>query len=498
MTNPVRRGPESGSPRPDDGYGKVSGLETGLAWWRTVSSARVLTALLAALALTMISTSISADSFDDSPPAWEPLLWGGRVSHPGTGTVVPLRETGGDPALPSADAPARPGPPEAGRGTVDPQGPGADPGARDGDSMAKIIPPVFTCPAGPSALVASAEAPGFYCAIPYRSLVLRNVPPLYSSPRLPGEGVWQSKGMPTAENGLPLVYKTSYRPSVDFPNAVVHMLLFDMKQISVRLYIGSTEPGASQALSQVEPENLASLLAITNGLWKLRHSGGGGVVFRGTLLKEMTPGLATIVIFKNGRVDILEWDDGIPVSDVSDARQLKHLIVNEGRVVTSVVKNGKEVDAEIGMGALLNEAQPTFGSYWGFPFGGGTILNHTSGPEWFIATRSAFGIRPDGNLVFAVGHHIGTKDLAKALVLAGCVRAIHGDANPGNVLGNLYRTDAQGAIVNVEALSPKQGDETLKRYVNGSYTSDFFAFFRRDPEEASPGRTASSILKTLF
>jgi len=62
-------------------------------------------------------------------------------------------------------------------------------------------------------------------------------------------------------------------------------------------------------------------------------------------------------------------------------------------------------------------------------------MNFTSGDLWFLATRSAFGIRPDGNLVFAVGHHIGTMDLAKALALAGCVRGIHGDANPGNCFG---------------------------------------------------------------
>ena len=34
---------------------------------------------------------------------------------------------------------------------------------------------------------------------------------------------------------------------------------------------------------------------------------------------------------------------------------------------------------------------------------------------WYVAHRSAYGIRKDGNLVFAIGHHIGTKDLAKVL-----------------------------------------------------------------------------------
>jgi hypothetical protein len=110
---------------------------------------------------------------------------------------------------------------------------------------------------------------------------------------------------------------------------------------------------------------------------------------------------------------------------------------------------------------------------------GNLVLNPTFGPEWFIATRSAFGIRPDGNLVFAAGHHISTKDLAKALVLAGCVRAIHGDANPHNVLGNLYYTDRSGNIVDMEKLSPEQRSSGLKRYIGSAYPSDFFAFFRK-------------------
>ncbi|MGB9618685.1 MAG: hypothetical protein ACPL7J_15300, partial [Desulfomonilaceae bacterium] len=81
---------------------------------------------------------------------------------------------------------------------------------------------------------------------------------------------------------------------------------------------------------------------------------------------------------------------------------------------------------------------------------------------------------------FAVGHHISTKDLAKALVLAGCQRAIHGDANPHNVVGNIYFPDGNGRFARKEKLSPDQKTYTLDRYVDRSYTSDFFAFFRRD------------------
>ncbi len=335
------------------------------------------------------------------------------------------------------------------------------------------LPEFFSEPASVT-LMTGYDFPQPLTKNPFRSLHLRNIPPLYTTPKLAGEGAWQSKELPSTGNGWPSCYTTSYRPSVRFPNAIVHMLLLDMKQMSMRLYIGSGEPGAREALSQVEPENKANLLAITNALWKAKHSGGGGAVFRGKVINALVPGIATIVVYKDDRVDIVEWDDSIPVSEVFDARQLKHLIVNDGRVVESVVKNGQRTDAEIGMGMLLDEEQPVFRG-WAGP----SQVNTTSGDYWYIATRSAFGIRPDGNLVFAAGHHISTKDLAKALALAGCVRAIHADANPDNVLGNLYFTDKEGKLVRKTKLSPEQRDETLNRYLDRSYTSDFFAFYRK-------------------
>jgi hypothetical protein len=144
------------------------------------------------------------------------------------------------------------------------------------------------------------------------------------------------------------------------------------------------------------------------------------------------------------------------------------------------------LSAEIGLGSLLNEERPVIEVPAGSPQEKPTSkLNFTSGDLWFLATRSAFGIRPDGNLVFAVGHHISTCDLAQALVLAGCVRAIHGDANPGNCVGVLYSSDGNGKIVDRVRLSPQQDKSTLDRYVKGSYPKDFFAFFRRPGQPSS-------------
>src|SRR5208283_1477397 len=41
----------------------------------------------------------------------------------------------------------------------------------------------------------------------------RDIPPLYTSPKLDGEGVWTAEDMPKSSDGPPLIYKTVYRPS---------------------------------------------------------------------------------------------------------------------------------------------------------------------------------------------------------------------------------------------------------------------------------------------
>ena len=316
------------------------------------------------------------------------------------------------------------------------------------------------------------------------SVSLRNIPPLYTSPKMPGEGIWKPIHLSAGSNQPPIMYSTFYRPSSSFPNSIVYMVLFDMKRISMRLYLGSAEPYRKKSSSRIEDENQERLLAVTNALWQTRHAGKGGLILQGEVLKKPVSGVASLVVYKNESVDILEWNDQIPISDVQDVRQLKHLIVTDGKVVTSRLKRGKTVSAEIGLGSLLNEDRPTIkvppkkqGKKPTYK------LNLTSGNLWFIATRSAFGVREDGNLVFAVGHHISTCDLAKALVLAGCVRAIHGDANPGNAVGVIYYRNKTGKIIRKVRLSPLQHKCTVNRYLKRSYPKDFFAFFRRQPDQ---------------
>lgn len=444
--------------------------EPAMSVWPPIRLLAVVLALAALMLFCSLQLGV-ADSFEDSPPSWEPLLWGGPITQSRPRVTAPRgKEREETPAAFSQEQ----------RETGSPAGE-----LLDLEKASRLVIPEFSTPGSLLSLPPIAfEAPEVYQRMPYRALSLKNIAPLYTSPVLPGEGVWDWKGMPTAEDGWPTLYRTSYRPSIEYPNAIVHMLLFDMKHLSMKLYVGSSEPGGSERTAKIEPDARGRLVAITNALWKLRHSGNAGSVHQGMVIRDLVPGVATLVVYKDGSVDILEWSTTIPVSLVSDAKQLRHLIVKDGKVVHSIIQGGREADSEIGLGYLLAEEQPgAQPGFWGGYWNPGPV--HTSGADWFIATRSAFGVRPDGNLVFAAGYHISTKDLAKALVLAGCVRAIHADANPFNVLGNLYFVDQVGNLYKKAKLAPEQNGHSLNRYVGNSYTSDFFAFFIKRLGEGS-------------
>jgi hypothetical protein len=316
---------------------------------------------------------------------------------------------------------------------------------------------------------------------PFDLIYLENIKPLYTDPKMVGEGVWESATSPRDSRGLPIVYKTFYRPSVEFPNAIAYMMVIDMRKVEMRYYVGTQEPAAPAALSKIPDKMEPRIMAITNAMWQQRHSRGAGAIFRGKTLYPMKKGMATLIIYKDGSVDIQEWSSDIPVKMVQDARQLRHLIVKNGMVVQRVVKGKKIEDAEIGLGFLLGRGSK----------------NIDGKRQWYAADRSAFGIRKDGNLVFAIGHHIGTKDLAKCLVLAGCQRAIHGDANPANIVGNLYLRDGSGQLLRRARLSPEQSKYSVVRY-DKKYAKDFFGFFHRWPSYAPTYAGQRSDPKTRY
>ena len=103
---------------------------------------------------------------------------------------------------------------------------------------------------------------------------LKDIPPLYTSPKIDGEGIWVSADTPVSGDGKPLIYKTVYRPSVEFPNTVVYMAVFDMSRLKPRLFIGRAEPGIYKVSNAPPVAPLSKIVAITNAMWMQQHSKG--------------------------------------------------------------------------------------------------------------------------------------------------------------------------------------------------------------------------------
>ena len=137
--------------------------------------------------------------------------------------------------------------------------------------------------------------------------------------------------------------------------------------------------------------------------------GAGGFMEGGRVGWRLRPGVASVVIYRDGSADIGTWRLGIPEPGrpVAAVRQNLHLLINAGRVPANVDRCIK--------------------ACWGDPL-----------HEQPIVARSGLGITADGQLVWAAGHDLSVRALAEALLTAGVVRAMELDINPEWVGGYIY------------------------------------------------------------
>ena len=138
------------------------------------------------------------------------------------------------------------------------------------------------------------------------------------------------------------------------------------------------------------------IVATFNSGFKLADSGGGFAIGRHTYA-PMKRGMATILRYTNGRMNIVGWTGGTDVpSNVLYARQNLPLIVDGGRPNPNL-SDGPE---------------------WGATLGNAIQV-------W----RSAVGIDARGNLLYAAGNDQTVGSLATIMIHAGAVRAMEMDIN---------------------------------------------------------------------
>ena len=259
-------------------------------------------------------------------------------------------------------------------------------------------------------------------------------------PALPGEGVWR----PTFATGgsRPPVLIASFRPDPNYPQLVAGVAWIDRTRTSTVLYPGVSEPAVN--LPSRGPEEVPSLLrhrlvATFNSGFKLSDS-SGGFAYQGHTYAPLQNGMATIVRYTSGKVNLISWSTGPSApANLVYARQNLPLIVNHA------APNPNLSD----------------GPQWGATLGNAVRV-------W----RSAVGVDRHGNLIYGAANDQTVGSLAAVMIRAGSVRAMELDINSEWTSFITYRFPGAGNPVN---LSPDM-QRSPDRYLSPD-DRDFFAVY---------------------
>jgi Phosphodiester glycosidase len=271
-------------------------------------------------------------------------------------------------------------------------------------------------------------------------------PPLKSmaGKPLPGEGVWRVLG---TVNGKPAIYGTYLRPSSIYTSYVAGIAAMNQSLLRFELRPGVEDPGpgAWRAQPYIPPGTRRGLLATFNGGFKIDVS-GGGFYLNGVTKGTLTPGVASVVYYRNGHIAIGLWDRTVRMTpDVVGVRQNLHLIVEQGQVPSSVDYNVE--------------------TSWGATLGGG-----------YYVWRSGIGIARDGRVIFVYGPALDVRELAELLKRAGAVTAMQLDINPEWMSFMYYLHDLRANPQPVNLLPDQQ--QPAGRYYSLS-SRDFTAVYAR-------------------
>jgi Phosphodiester glycosidase len=269
-----------------------------------------------------------------------------------------------------------------------------------------------------------------------------SIKPVFAHP-LPGEGVWRGTG--PVVRGRPPILVTTFRTELDYPRIVAYVAWFDHTRTSVAWYPGRYEPPNAPVRGpmSVPYGQRWRLFATFNGGF-IYSDGGNGSSINGRSYEPLKAGLATLIAYGDGRVDVKTWHGG-PVAgpQIAFARQSLPLIIDHGR-----------------LNPALNES-----SQWGFTLGNSVRV-------W----RTGAGIDRHGNLIYAAADYQTVVTLAKILQRAGAVRAMQLDINPE--WPTLITYTHHGGLGPVKVVPNYQ--QPVTRYLVPD-DRDFFAVYQRLP-----------------
>ena len=265
-------------------------------------------------------------------------------------------------------------------------------------------------------------------------------------PALPGEGVWKAASATAGKR--PPVLLTTFRSDPEYPQFVAGVAWIDSGRTHLEYVPGLAEPPEleNRGPAEIPPAKRDRIAAAFNGGFPLETS-NAGLVYHGQVLAPMVNGIATLVEYKGGRVDIRPWESGEHINPkIVFAKQNLPPIINEGKLNPNL-SDGPE------WGATVNNAIRVW--------------------------RSGLGVDKRGNLIYAAANYQTVESLAKILQRAGAVRAMELDINEDWTSFITYRHP--GAVEPSNLLPEMFRPST--RYLEPD-ERDFFAVYVKGGKEA--------------
>jgi len=248
------------------------------------------------------------------------------------------------------------------------------------------------------------------------------------------------------------IYTNSFLVGPRQPGVIAYAAWIRTSTSDLALYPGYEGPGPTslpRGPEEVPVSARARLLATFNAGFYEADARAGFYVNR-TLYYPMLAGLATVVRYQNGRVDVITWHGGArPPANVLMARQNLSLLVANARATPSSAINAN----------------------WG-------VTLHGVPAVW----RTALGVDAQGNLLYVAAANQTAASLASLMVTLHAVRAMELDINPEWPIFVTY--GAAGALG--ATLFVPNPNQVPNRFLYTS-TKDFFAVFASQrPGEAQP------------
>ncbi|HEX8923635.1 MAG TPA: phosphodiester glycosidase family protein [Patescibacteria group bacterium] len=263
--------------------------------------------------------------------------------------------------------------------------------------------------------------------------------------------VWKPVLIDKKNNGEKIIQTASYNPDPTRPYALVHLIKIESNKVYLRAVAGKKEPASEVGKpgTGVIPDEIKqnkNLVAAFNGGFQYRDGQYGMVVENETYL-PLRAGLATLLVSKENKVSIEDYEGGYSRDKYILARQNGEMLLKNGTVIPS--------------------SSDKLAKIWGR-----TITS--SMYTW----RSGVGVDSQGNLIYAAGSALIPETLGESLRAAGAVNAMQLDINPYWVRFSVFKP-LENNTYEHQSLFPKMFDGG-KDFLNG-YQKDFFYVYLREP-----------------